>query len=66
MSDGIVAVALLTRANLESFGQDLRKVYPVEDVTCFAELLSAIDTADREHWREEDRIEALQRLSGAN
>ena len=61
-NERIVAVALLTRANLEMFGEDLRKVYPVEDVPCFPELLRAIDEADREHWREEDRLEALRRL----
>lgn len=58
----IVAVALLNRANLQMFGEDLRKVYPIEDAPCFSELLRAIDEADREHWREEDRLEALRRL----
>ena len=60
--DRIVAVALLTRADLQTFGEDLRKVYPAEDVPCFSELLRAIDDADREQWREEERLEALRRL----
>lgn len=60
--DRIVAVELLSRSELATFGEDLRKVYPVEDTPCFSELLRAIDEADREHWREEDRIEALERL----
>ena len=58
----IVAVALLTQSNLDILGKNLRKVFPIEQVPCFPELLSAIDDADREHWREEDRLEALRRL----
>jgi hypothetical protein len=60
--DPIVALALLTRANLDALGNNLKKVYPVEDLPCFPELLRAIDDADREHWREEDRMQALERL----
>jgi len=60
--DRIVAVALLNRADLATFGSDLRKVYPVEDTPAFTELLQALDKADREQWREEDRLEALERL----
>jgi hypothetical protein len=63
-SDRIVAVGLLTQANLDSFGADLRKVYPIDETPCFKELLEAIDEADREHWREQDRLEALARLRG--
>ena len=58
----IVAVALLTQSNLDMLGRSLRKVFPIEQVPCFPELLSAIDDADREHWREGDRLEALRRL----
>ena len=60
--DPIVALALLTRANLDALGNNLKLVYPVEDLPCFPELLRAIDDADREHWREEDRMQALERL----
>ena len=60
--DRISAVALRTQGNLDMLGKSLRKVFPVEQVPCFPELLRAIDKADREHWREEDRLEALRRL----
>lgn len=58
----IVAIALLTQTNLDMLGKQLRKVFPIEQVPCFSELLNAIDDADREHWREEDRLAALRRL----
>ena len=60
--DRIVAVALLTRGDLATFGSDLRKVYPVEECSAFADLITAIDKADSEQWREEERLEALERL----
>jgi hypothetical protein len=63
MSSGrIVAVGLLTQEHLDVLGSSLKKVYRVEDTPCFPELLEAIDQADREHWRREDRLEALRRL----
>ena len=58
----IVALGMLTQSNLESFGKDLKKVYPIDETPCFAEILRVIDEADREHWREDDRKEALRRL----
>ena len=51
----IVAVGLLTQSNLDLLGAALKKVYPIQDTPCFTELISAIDEADREHWREQDR-----------
>jgi hypothetical protein len=60
--DRIVAVALLSRSDLATFGSDLRKVYPVEDTPAFSDLLTALDKADREQWREEERLAALERL----
>ncbi len=61
-SEKIIAVSLLTQSELDRYGSGLKKVFRVEDTSCFGELLDAIDQADREHWRAEDRGEALRRL----
>ena len=61
-SDRIVAVGLLTQDDLDRVGSTLKKVFPVQDTPCFTELLRLIDEADREHWREEDRCDALRQL----
>jgi hypothetical protein len=61
----IVAVGLLTQEHLDVLGTSLRKVYRIDETPCFPELLEAIDQADREHWREEDRKEVLMRLRQA-
>ena len=45
--DRIVAVALLTEADLMGFGEGLRRVYPLEQIADFNDLLVAIDEADR-------------------
>lgn len=58
----IVAVALLTQEQLDMLGDSLKKVYRIDETPCFPELLEAVDRADREHWREEDRKEVLMRL----
>jgi hypothetical protein len=58
----IIAVGLLTQEHLDVLGSSLKKVYRIDETPCFPELLEAIDRADREHWREEDRKEALRRL----
>ena len=63
--DRIVAVALLTQSNLDAYGSALKRVFPVHEVPCFTELLAAIDEADRQHWRTEDRQEAIRRLREA-
>jgi hypothetical protein len=60
--DKIVAVALLTQSNLDAYGSALKKVFPINETPCFGELLAAIDRADREHWRAEDRKEVLNKL----
>jgi hypothetical protein len=62
----IVAVALLTQEQLDMLGDSLKKVYRIDETPCFPELLEAIDEADREHWREEDRKEVLMRLRYGN
>jgi hypothetical protein len=50
----IVAVGLLTQAQLDRIGPDLTHVWPLDETPCFSELLLAIDDADRERWRERD------------
>lgn len=45
--DRIVAVALLTEVDLRGLGECLRRIYPIERITCFDALLAAIDKADR-------------------
>ena len=57
----IVAVGLLTRSEFDRYGSGLKKVFPISETPCFTELLRLIDEADREHWREHDRMEALNR-----
>lgn len=64
-SERIVAIALLTQSNLDTYGAALKKVFPVQETPCFTELLRLIDEADREHWRAEDRQEALRELREA-
>ena len=50
----IVAVALVTQPELELLGPSFTRVYPVDETPCFAELLLAVDEADRKLWRERD------------
>ena len=50
-SDRIVAVALLTQSNLETYGACLKKVFPIHETPCFSDLLAAIDEADRKYRR---------------
>lgn len=42
----VVAVALLTQANLDALGPTLAHVWPVEEAPSFIELLRKIDEAD--------------------
>jgi hypothetical protein len=60
--DRIVAVCLLTQSELDRYGDALKQVFAVEDTPCFSELLRLIDEADRQHWRAQDRQEALGKL----
>ena len=55
MSEGIIALALLTRRDLDRLGDGFSRAFPVNDVPCFGELLVAIDNADRELHRQRDR-----------
>jgi hypothetical protein len=45
-SDRIVAVGLLSQRDLEVLGAGFKRVYAVEDVSCFDDLLKAIDAAE--------------------
>lgn len=44
----IVAVGLLTSADLELLGPTLKRVWPVEEAPSYSELIRAIDDADRQ------------------
>ena len=46
--DKIVAVGLLTRADLNALGENFRRAFPVEDLGGFDGLLRAIELADEE------------------
>ena len=50
----IVAVALLTRPELQGLGAAFNRAWPIEEAPCFAGLLEAIDEADRELWHARD------------
>jgi hypothetical protein len=52
----IVAVGLLTEADLRLLGPAFTRLWPVEETPCFSELLRAIDEADREIRQERDRM----------
>ena len=53
-SDRIVAVGLLTRREVDLLGPTFTRIWPVEDTTCFSQLLQAVDDADREVRRERE------------
>jgi hypothetical protein len=44
--DRIIAVALLTEEELDRLGSTFTRVWPIEEVPQFEELLAAIDEAD--------------------
>ena len=46
--EGIVAVGLLTRNDIDVLGPSFTRLWPVEETPCFDGLLRAIDDADRE------------------
>lgn len=51
----IVAIGLLTQRDLEVLGNGFTRLWPVDETPCFADLLQAIDEADRELSRERDQ-----------
>ena len=44
--DGVVAIGLLTRREVDLLGPTFDRLWPVEEAPQFDELLSAIDDAD--------------------
>jgi hypothetical protein len=44
----IVAVGFLTARDLEVLGQGFTRIFPIDEKPCFAQLLRAIDEADRD------------------
>jgi len=51
----IVAVGLLTERDLELLGRSFDRLWPIEETPCFADLLRAIDDADRQLRGEGER-----------
>ncbi len=60
----IIAVGLLTFQDLERLGPAFDRAWPVDETPCFAQLLAAIDEADRQLWKERDSIAAAVQLAG--
>lgn len=54
MEERIVAVALLTRQELDVLGPSFDRAWPVEEAPFFGELLKAIDEADHKLARESE------------
>lgn len=52
----IIAIGLLTGSDLNKLGPAFARAYPVNETPCFGALLEAIDDADRELWREGDKL----------
>ena len=60
-SPRIVALGLLTQADLDRLGEGFSRLYPVDETPCFGELLYAIDVADREIRQSAERQESKAR-----
>lgn len=54
-ADRIVAVGLLTSRDIEALGAGFDRLWPVDEMPCFSQLLQAIDEADRDVRRERDK-----------
>jgi hypothetical protein len=50
--DRIVAVGLLTQRDLDALGQTFNRLWPITETSTFADLLEAIDEADKELGQE--------------
>ena len=55
----IVAFGLLTQRDVFALGNDLSRVYPIDEVPCFGTLLGAIDEADRAFRRQREASQPL-------
>jgi hypothetical protein len=51
----IVAVGLLTQHDLTLLGHSFTRLWPVEDARCFEGLIEAIDEAERQSQRPDER-----------
>jgi len=58
-ADRVLAIGLLTAADIARLGPDFGRIYPVDEVPCSGELLRAIDEADRTIRRDRDRENKL-------
>lgn len=47
MTEPIIAVALVSEAELKLLGDGFNQAFPVDEAPCFTALLQAIDEADR-------------------
>ena len=47
----VVAVGLLTQRELDLLGPSFTRAWPLDESPCFAELIQAIDEADKEMRR---------------
>jgi len=61
MRERIVAVGLLTQRDLNLLGPTFNRVWPVEDVPQFDELIQAIDRADEQLERNLNLMPQQQR-----
>lgn len=50
----VVAIGLLTARDLDILGSGFRRAFPIDDASCFDELLRAIDAADSERIRQQN------------
>ena len=56
----IVAVGLLTKADIALLGVSFDRLWPVDETPFFGALLAAIDEADRALWQFRNRQEATR------
>jgi hypothetical protein len=57
-NERVIAVGLLTRADIALLGTSYDRLWPVDETPCFGGLLAAIDEADRAMWRMRDQDQA--------
>ena len=51
-SNQIIAFGLLAQEDHARLGPQFARAFPIDETPCFAELLDAIDRADRASWRD--------------
>ena len=60
----IVAVGLLTQREVELLGDGFSRLWPVDNTSCFTELIEAIDEADRKFEQEHQNDVNNQPVTG--